>query len=193
MFTALSRTEALFDCLVGGDWPLALEIHDLSPLSWMPDGEYEESYCYHRLIHAYVAEVLGRGAPGRARDWQRRLEVIVADIPEAGFDIARLQLCTRFLAGEEEQFWSAFDAFVETSGDAAAAVPLADVRLSEFPWLATERHVSIELLAWMTLARSRQFRPPQREYTRCPSVAWLNGRVEAASDLFLQLESRFSL
>jgi hypothetical protein len=63
----------------------------------------------------------------------------------------------------------------------------------EFPWLAADRFVSIELVAWIALARSRRFRPPLPEYERCPSVAWLNGRVEMASDPFLMIESQFGL
>ena len=187
-FVALSRTDALFDCIAGGDWALAKDILDLSPLSWMPDGEYEEDYCYHGLIHAYVAGTRGWGDPDMALRWLRRLEPIVENIPDSAIDVARLELCESFLAAQEDIFWRGFETLVRISADAAAAVPLADGRVFEFPWVAAERYISVELLAWIALARDRGFRPPQQEYDRCPSVAWLNGHVEADPDIFLELE-----
>ena len=187
-FLALSRTDALFDCIAGGDWSLAKDILDLSPLSWMPDGEYEEDYCYHGLIHAYLAGVRGTGDADMAQEWLRRLEAVVEHIKDSDLDVARVMLCTHFLAGAEQDFWSSFEALVGISGDAVAAVPLADGRVFQFPFVAAERHLSVELLAWMALARARAFRPPQQEYHRCPSVAWLGGRVEREPDLFLDLE-----
>jgi hypothetical protein len=190
---ALSRTDAIFDCIVGGDWALATEIRDLSPQEWTVDGEYQEDYCYHSLIHAYVAAVVRRTGLESAGDWRLRLETVVADLPESVIDVARLELCTGFLSGDRDGFWTAFERLVEISGGAAAAVPLADGRVFEFPWLAADRYVSIELLAWMALARSRGFRPPQPEYARCPSAAWPSGQVDAASDVFLMMESQFGL
>jgi hypothetical protein len=193
VFQALSRTDALFDCIAGGDWSLAKDILDLSPLSWMPEGEYEEDYCYHSLVHAYLAGLRGTGDPETAQLWLSRLEVIVAQIKASDIDVARLELCSHFLGGDEAAFWRAFETLVGVSGDIAAAVPLADGRVFEYPWVAAERHVSIELLAWMALARARGLRPPQREYNRCPSVAWINGRVERDPDLFLELEPLIGL
>jgi hypothetical protein len=188
VFLALSRTDSLFDCIAGGDWSLAKDILELSPLAWMPDGEYEEDYCYHGFVHAYLAGVRGTGDPELTQHWLRRLESIVADIKDASLDVARLDLCTRFAAGEEAEFWRVFEAFVGISGDAAAEVSFPDGRVYEYPWVAAERYVSIELLAWMALARARGFQPPQREYHRCPSVAWVHEGIERDPDLFLELE-----
>ena len=194
IFLALSRTGALFDSIASGQWRLAAELEDLSPLEWMPAGEYEEDYCYHRLIHRYVARVLGGGTDlSAAQQWRNRFAAVVERIPQPGLDKVRLEICTTFLAGEEEPFWGAFEAFVEASGNAASVIPLASGRVFDFPWLTADRHLSIELLAWMALARARGFRPPQREYRRCPSVAWIDGEMESAPDVFLELESRFGL
>jgi hypothetical protein len=193
LFVALSRTDAIFDCIAGGDWRLAMEIRSLSPQDWSWEGEYFEDFCYHALLHAYVAAAVQRTGLEGAQELRLRLESVVADIPGSAIDVTRLDLCAAFLSGEEDAFWEAFERLVEVSGEIAAAVPLADGRVFEFPWLAADRFVSIELLAWIALARSRGFRPPQPEYNRCPSVAWLNGRVEKASDVFLMMESQFGL
>jgi hypothetical protein len=159
IFVALSRTDTVFDCIVGGDWPLAVEIRNLSPREWTPDGEYYEDYCYHALLYAYVAGAAAQADLRVALDWRDRMETAVAGIPRPGFDAARLDLCTAFLSDNENSFWPAFERLVEISGEAAAAVPLADPRVFEFPWLGAERHISIELLAWISLARSRGFQP----------------------------------
>lgn len=193
IFPALSRTDALFDCVASGNWSLASEIQDLSPTEWMRDGEYEEDYCYHRVIHALVDAALGRGGRNSAAGWQRRLERVVANIPGAAIDVSRFELCTRFLEDGEDAFWKAFEVLVAASGEAAAAVPLADGRVYDFPWLAPSRYVSVELLAWVALARNRGFTSPEREYNRCPSVAWISGAAQPAPDLFLEIESRFDL
>jgi hypothetical protein len=193
LFVALSRTDAIFDCIASGDWALATEIRGLSPQEWSPDGEYYEDFCYHALLHAYVAAAIGRTGLEIAQEWRLRLEPAVAAIPGSAVDVTRLDLCTAFLSGDRDGFWAAFERLVEISGDAAAAVPLADGRVFEFPWLAADRYVSIELLAWIALAQSRGFRPPQPEYARCPSAAWPNGRVETASDVFRMMESQFGL
>jgi len=193
LFVALSRSDAVFDCIVGGDWPLAKEICDLSPREWTRDGEYEEDYCYHALLHAYVSATLDRTGVAVAEAWRTRFETVVADIPESDIDVTRLELCTALLSPNEEEFWPAFERLVEISAAAAAAVPLADGRVFEFPWLTAERYISIELLAWIALARSRGFRPPQQEYLRCPSSARANGHVESATDVFLQMEAQFDL
>jgi immunity protein 49 of polymorphic toxin system len=193
LYIALSRTDAIFDCIAGGDWRLATEIRSLSPEDWTPEGEYPEDFCYHALLHAYVAAAVQRTGLEAAQAVRARLELIVADIQDSAIDVTRLDLCTAFLAGDEVAFWKTFEQLVEISGAIAADVPLADGRVFEFPWLAADRFVSIELLAWIALARSRGFRPPQPEYNRCPSVAWLNGRVEMAEDVFLMMEAQFGL
>jgi hypothetical protein len=193
IFVALSRTDAVFDCIVGGDWPLAVEIRNLSPRQWTPEGEYYEDYCYHGLLYAYVAGAADQADLRVALDWRDRLETAVAGIPRPGLDAGRLDLCTAFLSGKENSFWPAFERLVEISGEAAAAVPLADPRVFEFPWLGAERYISIELLAWISLARSRGFQPPQREYHRCPSAAWTSGRISPPPDVFLAMEAQFGL
>ncbi|MGC4085934.1 MAG: hypothetical protein QM736_28355 [Vicinamibacterales bacterium] len=193
IFTALSRTDAVFDCIVGGDWPLAIDIHRLSPPEWQPEGEYEEDFCYHSLVHALVAAAVNRSGIEAAGAWRDRLAAVVDGIPSSELDVIRVDLCTAFLAGDEPRFWTVFEQFVALTGDAADAVPLADGRLFEFPWLAADRYVSIELLAWITLARQWSFTPPQRDYRRCPSAAWLDGAPAAEPDLFLDMERQFGL
>jgi hypothetical protein len=140
------------------------------------------------LLYAYVA-----GAADEALNWRDRLEAAVAGIPSPGVDGARLDVCTAFLSGDEDSFWAAFERLVESSGEAAAAVPLADPRVFEYPWLGAERYISIELLAWMVLARRRGFQPPQREYQRCPSAAWTDGRIAPPPDVFVAMETQFGL
>jgi hypothetical protein len=107
--------------------------------------------------------------------------------------VARLDICAAFLGEDEPEFWVAFDGLVDASSAASEAIPLVSGRVFDFPWLTADRHVSIELLAWIALARSRGYRPPQPEYKRCPSVVWISGQVPPAPDVFRELEVRFGL
>jgi hypothetical protein len=188
IFGALSRTDAVFDCIVGGDLPLAVEIRNLSPQEWTPAGEYLEDFCYHGLLYAYIA-----GAADQALNWRDHLEAAVSGIPSPGVDAARLDVCTAFLSGDQSSFWAAFERLVEISGEAAASVPLADPRVFEYPWLGAERYISIELVAWMSLARRLGFQPPQREYLRCPSAAWTDGQIAPPPEIFVAMEAQFGL
>lgn len=193
LYTALSRTDAVFACIAGGDWPLALEVYRLSPSEWQPAGEYEEDFCYHSLVHAVVASAVTRTGIDAARAWHDRLAAVVAGIPMSELDAARVALSTTFLAGDEQGFWPAFERLVDVSGAVVDAIPLADGRVFEYPWLAADRYVSIELLAWMALARQRAFAPPQRDYRRCPSAVWLDRRPADEPDIFLDMERQFAL
>ena len=193
LYTALSRTGAVFDCIAAGDWPLALEIRALSPAEWRPRGEYHEDFCYHNVVYACAAAIVDRNDAAAASSWCEQLESVVADIPGSTIDVARLSVCKAFLTGDEHVFWPAFEGLVEASGAEADAVPLADGRVFEFPWLAADRHVSIELVAWVTLARARRFTPAQREYRRCPSLAQPAGPPAPLPDIFDELERQFRL
>jgi hypothetical protein len=193
IYTALSRTDAVFECIAGGDWRLALDVQALAPREWQPAGEYEEDFCYHSLVYACVATAVDGADQAIALAWRDRLTAVVEAIPNSAMDVSRLDVCTAMLAGDEPAFWAAFDVLVTVSGDAADAVPLVDGRVFEFPWLAADRYVSVELLAWVALARQRKLRPPQREYKRCPSVAWLHEPAGPAPDIFLELEAQFGL
>lgn len=193
VFVALSRTNALFDCIAGGDWRLATDIAALSPQGWMREGEYYEDYCYQALLHAYVASAVNGTDLAPAHGWRQRLETAVVDIPGSAIDVVRLEVCTAFLAADDRAFWKAFGDLAEISNETAASVPLADGRLFEFPWLGANRHVSIELVAWISLAQTRGMTPPEPEYVRCPSAAWLRGAVPPARDIFLEMETQFGL
>lgn len=194
IFTALSRTQSVFDCIVAGDWALAVQIENLSPSVWSPRGEYEEDFCYYKAIHSYLAASVQNGSLTTATAWRQRLETVVDEIPNSLIDGTRAALLRAFLDNEQGRFWGAFESLVELSSDQAAAIPLNDGRVFEFPWLAIDRFMSMELLAWIALAQNRGYRPPQAEYARCPSIAWIG--LEAPpplEDVFEEMEDRFHL
>ena len=193
IFTALSRTDVVFDCIASGDWRLANAVGALSPSEWQREGEYEEDFCYHGLLHAHIATVLGDTPTESPAAWHARLERAVADVPDAQLDAARLDLCSTLLGQDAGSFWQAFERLVVVSGELADGVPLSDGRVFEFPWLAAERFISVELLAWLDVGRRKWGLPPQAEYKRCPSMAWAPDVAQPAPDIFVELEQQFGL
>lgn len=192
VYLALSRSEALFDAIACGMWPLAVELEQLSPAQRLPEGEYEEDYCYHRLLHTYVGGVIGNNASSEAYPWLERLEEAVDSVEDYPLDETRLEVCRAFLGDDEGGFWDGFASLGAELVD-LADVPLEMRGLFESPWIEARRHLSVELLAWMGLARRRGFEPPCREYPLCPSVAWTPKNPEATPDLLCEIEQEFGL
>src|SRR5688500_7743617 len=83
---AISRTQAFFNTVCAGHYELAAEIVALSPREWIPDGEYEDDFCYMQFMHtvATTAEV-DREFLGALLD---RFEMVLE-----GESTARLALC----------------------------------------------------------------------------------------------------
>lgn len=182
VFTALSRTESLFAAIATDDLTSAQELRTLSSQSWMPDGEYEEDYCYYALVNAVAA-----GENDSAVQHFRQMATVLD-----GLQDARLAVCETFLENRQADFWLAFDEFVDELHE-RAVIAHDDGRLVGEPWLAAFQHVSIEAIGWLKLADAKGFQPPEPEYRMCPSVALRLSKGDQAPDIFLELESRFSL
>src|SRR5712691_7196836 len=51
---AAGRMEGFWDAMAAGDVGSASAIATLSPLEWMPEAEYEEDFCYARIIYGLL-------------------------------------------------------------------------------------------------------------------------------------------
>jgi hypothetical protein len=181
IFTALSRSDAIFDGIVSGDRQVVGDLVRWSATQWMPDAEYEDDFAYRAVIHAHVASVAG--APSNAPSQRLQEFIAVAD----GSDV-RVPLCEKFVRKEEGDFWKAFAEFIDDRV-AQAAKPV----YSDAPWIEPRRHVCVEGLAWLALAESLGFRPPETEYTLCPSVAEVPAQPPVEEDILVRIERDFGL
>lgn len=66
---ATSYGEGFLDAVAAGHWLVAGEIAALSPSDWVPEGEYEDDFCYFRLLFGFADEVPPPRPPSR-RCWR---------------------------------------------------------------------------------------------------------------------------
>lgn len=136
--------------------------------------------------------VLGNNEPSDAHPWLEQLDKAVDTIEDYPLDETRLEVCRTFLGDDESEFWESF-ASLATELAESADVSLEERGLFESPWNEARRHLSVEALAWMGLARRRGYEPPYREYPLCPSVAWAPTKPKATPDLLCEIEQQFGL
>jgi hypothetical protein len=155
----ISRTEAVFDAVVAAAPRLAREIVDLSPTDWMPDGEYEDDFCYYAFLHGVLADpTLAR--PAQLVALADRFEGVLAGEPSP-----RLALCRALLAHDPDRFADAFEALLaQRERDVGAS------RLSDDPSAEPRRHVFIEGLALLRLAADAGL-PTAPGHRTCPDLA----------------------
>lgn len=53
-YLAISRNQSFFDAIAGNQLDLAVKIVSLSPKTWIPDGEYEDDFCYYFFFHNFI-------------------------------------------------------------------------------------------------------------------------------------------
>lgn len=182
VFSALSRTDSVFDAIVTDDLQAAARIENLSAPAWLPTGEYEDNYWYFKIVHS-----LARNSLTEASQQLVRFEAALEDRVDP-----RLNVCRGFIQRLEPDFWMAFAEFVDARR-ASSGIEHDDGRLVDEPWRAAFSQVSIEALAWMKMALASGFQPRESEYRMCPSVVLGPCPAEHSPEIFQQLESRFNL
>lgn len=158
---AAGRAGGLFDALAAGAPELAREIAALAPSQWRPDCEYEDDFCWARL----VALALDRDHPTSA-EAAMLLERFEASLQ--GETSARLDLARALVRGDAAAFGQAFEALLEEHtreiDERTEAGEMDD------PLVLAARRVHVEGLALLALADARGW-PTEREYLYCPSMA----------------------
>lgn len=182
LYWAISRTESVFDAITAGADSLARDIVGLSPVDWMPDGEYEDDFCYFKLVHELV-RVNWAPDPGTSRALLDRFEQALAQPADI-----RYRLCSAAIRGNATEFWPAFDDYVQERQILMQVPPMSDEA-----WLEPPRQVWVEGLAWLRIAERLGMKSPQEEYPLIPASARLSPLKALPNDLFHQMERELGL
>lgn len=158
---AAGRSGALFDALAAGSMPLALEIAELAPAEWRADCEYEDDFCWARLV--------GLQLPGARVDATEPAALLARfEASLQGQGSARLELAQALVARDAAAFGPAFEALL------AEHARHIDERIEagemDDPIVLADRRVLVEGLGLLALADALGL-PTEREYLYCPSIA----------------------
>ncbi len=178
---ATSFNAGLIDAIAAGHWPLAEAIAAACPADWHKRGEYEDDFCYDRLLGLFAADAWDRAAAQALL--RRYAQALQGQRP------ARLRLCLAYFSGSAEDFADAFADFLREQGEALSE---AEERLgeedAEFAAFWCRRFVDIEALAWLQLAE-RAGMAPLGPYPRLPPGAVLLGPCPNYADPIAELEA----
>lgn len=173
---ARSRSQGFFCAIAAGDLPLALEIGDLSPSMWTPDGEYEDDFAYHQFL--YLA---AKGANASAREapltqFDRALE---------GSSSPRLDVCTALQEGAAGPFEKAFRELVEQQSSDA------EEEKARFTAVSTHEPLSrifTEGYALIQIAQQFGIQLPRSPFPLCPVIGRLAPIERRPDDLFAEMQ-----
>lgn len=182
LYWAVSRTESVFDAIAAGADGVAREIVGLSPVDWMPDGEYEDDFSYFKLVHELVRANYTLD-PAMSQALLDRFEKALAQRADI-----RLRLCSAAISRDSLEFWPAFEDYVRER-QILNEVPT----MSDDAWLEPPRQVWIEGLAWLRIADQLGFKAPQDEYPLLPAPARLPALKVLPTDLFRAMETEVGL
>ena len=176
---ALSRTEAFLDAVAAADLPLAREIASLSGSAWNPAWEYEDDFCYYRILHTLVLD------PNASRE--PTLGALLARFEDAldGDKSWQFALCEALVERDESLFDESLQGFVEAEQEANDARRDA---LESYEFLFWPRSfVSVEGLALLQVATLRGL-PTAEAYPLCPAIGRLAPTEHRVRDLFAEIE-----
>jgi hypothetical protein len=156
------RHDALADAIAAGDFALACEIGDLAPAEWRKEREYEDDYCYGRILRT----LLDATPEDSLKPLFTQFDTYLEGAENPRLDVARA-LASRHVAA----FETAFDDLLRSRGHQIDADE--ERGQLETPEVMAERQVFVEGLALLRLADLRGIET-QREYRYCPSVARLS-------------------
>lgn len=174
---ALSRTDALFCAIAARDAVLASELVRLGPTDWVPEGEYEDDFCYHAVVSHLAAPETAAGLPpvGALLD---RFAAVIDGLPPP-----RLAVCRALVGDDAPAFRVAFDDLLLERE--AWAEELYPARRDQ-PLFLVARHVFVEGLALLALADARGWPMPD-VYAFCPEPARLAPVSAPPLDLFVDV------
>lgn len=158
---ASGRYGALLDSIAAGDITLARELGNLAPSEWRQQHEYEDDYCYARIIRLLLDSAEESALPVLFLQFERYVD---------GAPNPRLDVSRALAARDAEAFETAFtdllrDRQLQISAD-------EDRGQLETPEVMAERQVFVEGLALLRVASFLGIET-QREYRYCPGVARL--------------------
>jgi hypothetical protein len=174
---ARSRSEALFCAAAAGDLKLAIELGDLSPSTWSPEGEYEDDFAYHLFLHQLM-----KGAPASER------EATLGHFDKAVGNIAspRREVCQALHEGALKDFEAALEAVI---GAQAAELDEARGHSADVPTFEPRSRLFIEGFALLRIAANTGLQPAECDYPLCPMLGRVKPLRERPDDIFAELAS----
>ncbi len=157
---AISRSKAFFDVLAARDFDMARRLADLSPREWIPEGEYEDDFCYARFCHRMIQ---GGETAAEAGALMARFESALE-----GHDDARLDLLKALAAEDQDAFDDAFEGLLADHENQLESDKTRG--RMEDPEVLAERQIFVEGLGILNLAEMLGFRT-REAYQFCPSFA----------------------
>jgi hypothetical protein len=174
---AISRTTAFFDAIAGGSPDTARQIAAASPDHWVPDGEYEDDYCYQAFLQQYLQ--FGGAHAGLAAILAQFL-VVLEDAPSP-----RFLICKSLLERNAGLFTEAFGQLLaEQQESFKSRKGLED----DDPTFLPRSSVFVEGLALLWFAEQAGF-PTEPEYELCPQVARNASLPAPPEDIYLTVEA----
>ncbi|ATB51177.1 Imm49 family immunity protein [Corallococcus macrosporus] len=172
---ARSRSEAFFCALAAGDIALAIEIGDLSPATWRPDGEYKDDFAYQYFLHQH----LKRAEPGYREAVLQQLEEAVP-----GADPSRFDVCRALHQGAREAFESALEALIDRH-----SLEMDGLRpqSGDVPTFEPRSRVFIEGLALLRIASEMGLHSEARTYRLCPWTVREGALETRPDDIFAEM------
>ncbi|WIG93772.1 Imm49 family immunity protein [Myxococcus sp. SDU36] len=172
---ARSRSEAFFCAVAAGDIALAVEIGDLSPSAWIPDGEYEDDFAYQHYLH----QSLKRAEPAAREAVLQQLKRAVA-----GIDSTRFDVCQALHQDAHEEFESALEAVIDRH-----CLELEDLRprSADVSTFEPRSRVFIEGLALLRIASELGLRSEARTYRLCPWMGREGALETRPDDIFAEM------
>lgn len=176
---AISRTDAVFDALAAAAPALARDVVGRSPHVWIPDGEYEDDFCYYAFVHGLVRDP-SVAAPTPLRALLDRFEQVLAGAPSP-----RLAVCRALLGRDSAAFVAAFEALL-----AVREAEVAEQTLSDDPAAEPRRRVFVEGLALLRIADDRGL-ATATGIARCPDIARRVVGGPLPDDIWARLDAEF--
>jgi len=157
---AVSRSAAFFDALAASDFDLALRISQLSPREWVPEGEYEDDYCFTQFFHLIIQhETQPEDIAALLRQFEKALQ---------GAGNPKLELCRALTVRDQLAFDKTFDEYIADHDEHLRE----DAGRMEDTHVVAERQLFVEGLGVLRVAERLGLRT-QPEYKYCPALARL--------------------
>ncbi len=172
---ARSRCRGFLCALAAGDLALAREIGDRSPDDWTPDGEYEDDFAYHLVLH----RLLSGAEPSATRAAMRRLEATCGGA-SAELDVSA-GLCNR----DDQAFHGSLLALLASR---RRRIDGERVVFADDETFAPCGAVCIEGLGLLRLADHLGLSLARSEYPNCPSMVRRTRSQQRPVDVVLEAE-----
>lgn len=178
---ALSRTRAVLDAVAAGALTVGRDIAALSPTDWKGDWEYEEDYCFYKVIHLILL------CPDLFPTAEARKLLFSFACSLEGGESLRYEVAASFVARDSERCRDALLALLAAEERQISAGGAWSSGLEEdfIPWLKSR--VSVEGLALLNVAELLGMRV-NIEHPLCPSPTRYAWTKETFRDLFDEIE-----